>query len=77
LLYMLFLKGKKEFSSCSLHEICKFLFTENKANAHAGMPFGGISQFVVSASWLILATALSGRGSFAFVGKRQCRASCR
>ena len=31
---------------------------ENKANAHAGLPFGGVSRFVVSVSWLILATAL-------------------
>ena len=30
----LFLKSKKEFSSCSLSEISKFHIHENKANAH-------------------------------------------
>ena len=33
--------------------MCKFQITESKANAHAGMPFCGVSRFVVSAIWLI------------------------
>jgi len=67
-IFKLFLDGNKEFSSCSHLEICKFHFTEDKANAHADMPFCGVSQFAVQA------TALLGRGSFAFIGKRLCRA---
>jgi len=46
-IFKLFFKGKKEFSSCSHIEICKFHVHEDKANAHAGMPFCGVSQFAV------------------------------
>ena len=30
--------------------MCKFQITESKANAHAGMPFRGVSRFVVPVS---------------------------
>ena len=36
---MLYLERNREFCSCSQSEICKFQLHENKANAHAGMPF--------------------------------------
>ena len=62
---------RKEFSSCSLSEISTISITESKANAHAGMPFCGVLQFAVQA------TALLGRGSFAFIGYRLSRASLR
>jgi hypothetical protein len=72
-LFKLFLESKKEFSSCSLDEMCKFLIDEDKANAHAGMPFCGISRFVVPIFLLALATALLGRGSFAFIVYRHAQ----
>jgi len=49
LAFKLFLK-RKRVSSCSQSEIGKISITEDKANAHAGMPFSGISRFVVPVS---------------------------
>jgi len=46
--FMLFLTRNREFSYCSLAEICKFHKNGDKANAHAGMPFCGVSRFVVT-----------------------------
>ena len=51
----------KSFCSCSHSEISKFHLHEDKASAHAGISFCGVSRFAV------LATALWGRGSFAFI----------
>ena len=51
--FMLFLARNREFSSCSLAEICKFHKNRDKANAHAGMPHCGMLQIVVSAFGLI------------------------
>ena len=48
LAFKLFLK-RKRVSSCSQSEIGKISITEDKANAHAGMPFSGISRFAVPA----------------------------
>ena len=33
--------------------MCKFQITESKANAHAGMPFCGMLQFVIPTSWSV------------------------
>ena len=73
-LFMLILVRNREFSSCSLAEICKFHKNGNKANAHAGMPFCGMLQFVMPTflvglwSYRPRATARLGRGSFVFIG---------
>ena len=53
--------------------MCKFQITESKANAHAGMPFCGMLQFVMPTflvglwSYRPRATARLGRGSFVFI----------
>ena len=57
----------REFSSCSQSEMCKFQIDEDKADTHAGMPFFGVPQFAVQA------TALLGRGSFAFIVYRHAQ----
>ena len=46
--FMLFLARNREFSSCPLYEISTISLNEDKANAHAGMPFCGVSRFVVT-----------------------------
>ena len=41
------MRKKKEFSSCSQSEMCKFQKNEDKANAHADTPFRGVFQFAM------------------------------
>ncbi|MBQ9212373.1 MAG: hypothetical protein IJ150_00310 [Bacteroidales bacterium] len=54
--------------------MCKFQITEDKTNAHAGMPFLRYASvcrtdFLVGLwSYRPRATALLGRGSFVFIG---------
>ena len=71
--FMLFLKSIKSFCSCSLNEISTISMNENKANAHAGMLYLRYVSVCCADSSVGLwsygqrATALSGRGSFAFI----------
>lgn len=51
--FVIFLGRNKEFSSCSHLEISKFHLHEGKANAHADMPFCGVSPFAVPAFQLV------------------------
>ena len=80
---MLFLVRNREFSSCPLDEIYKFQMNGDKANAHAGVPFCGMLQIVVSAFWLIFGRIDQGQQPFWGVGRlclsfiRHCRASSR
>ena len=60
---------KKEFSSCSLSEISKFQKNGNKVNAHAGMPFCGISRFAMPASQLVFGHIDQGQQPFGGVGR--------
>ena len=46
--FMLFLARNREFSSCPPCEISTISLNEDKANAHAGMPFCSVSRFVVT-----------------------------
>ena len=68
-LFMLILVRNREFSSCSLAEICKFHKNGNKANAHAGMPFCGMLQIVVSAIRLIFGRVDQGQQPIWGVGR--------
>lgn len=67
--FMLFLARNREFSSCSLAEICKFHKNGDKANAHAGMPFCGMLQIVVSAIRLIFGRVDQGQQPIWGVGR--------
>ena len=55
----------------------QFPMTGDKVNAHAGMPFCGVSQFVMPVvstglwSYRPRTTALWGRGSFVFISQWQ------
>ncbi len=68
-LFMLILVRNREFSSCSLAEICKFHKNGDKANAHAGMPFCGMLQIVVSAIRLIFGRVDQGQQPIWGVGR--------
>jgi len=50
----LFLKSKKEFNPVLKAKSRQFPMTEDKANTHAGMPFCGISRFVMPAFQLVV-----------------------
>lgn len=67
--FMLFLERNREFSSCSLREICKFQITEDKANAHAGMPFCGVSRFAISTFQSVFGFMTKGQQPFWGVGR--------
>ncbi|WP_295056717.1 hypothetical protein [uncultured Fibrobacter sp.] len=67
--FMLFLVRNREFSSCSLAEICKFHKNGDKANAHAGMPHCGMLQIVVSAIRLIFGRVDQGQQPIWGVGR--------
>ena len=73
IVFKLSLECIKSFCSCSLNEISTISLNEDKANAHADMPvwrYVSVCCTDISAglwSYGQRATALSGRGSFAFI----------
>ena len=64
----------KEFSSCSLNEISTISRHEDKANAHAGMPFCGISRFAIPVFQPVFGRIDQGQQPFRGVGR--LRLSC-
>ena len=65
--FKLFLESKKEFSSCSQGEICKFQRTRTRRTLTQVCRFSAYLGLSCQPLGWLLTTALSGRGSFAFI----------